>query len=123
MWQYLSRSHSETIQTLAPDPAVIPICANGSLLWDGPGGDELKRGVVVAACCRRWNCETCGPIKGQELRSRLSAALTAYYEDEVAWLRQSKRTPLPAMLFVPHAHGRRGGGISREERYRVRPGA
>jgi hypothetical protein len=61
------------------------VCLNGSVLVDGPEG-PIKEGLVVAAGCKRWDCQNCGPLKARELEARLSQALTTYHEDEVAWL-------------------------------------
>jgi hypothetical protein len=68
------------------------ICANGSILADGPDA-SVKEGVVVAAGCRAWSCETCGLIKARELQVRLLMTLMQRVEQEATWLRQQGCDP------------------------------
>jgi len=68
------------------------ICANGSIIADGPDA-PVKEGVVVAAGCRAWSCETCGLIKARELQGRLLRTLMQRLEQEAAWLRQQGSDP------------------------------
>src|SRR5215471_12109481 len=74
---------------------MMPLCANGSVLWDGPD-DLIKQGMVLAAGCRCWGCERCGPIRAREIQTRLSAALVAAHEEEVAWLCHHELDPADA---------------------------